>query len=701
MKAKIKLDPNAIKRFFIDHMEKMLFGLVVVCFLLLVYQAVARDTLKWGPEDLVRDADDAKKNVAATKASPPQYDSYTRIAADIRKPIAETDYTLKTVWEPLKFDENIPRGVPKLYSVTDLRCGAGDGAFAMAPPQQDEDEAVPMGPTRGQRWAVVTGLIQHRKQREAYDATFQEAAQWDPQRDYPDYVFYRVERAEVDPRSETAEPKWTTVRVRDMLALQELWMRSGGEVVDGAYLPPPRGSVAIAFPLGPLQDREWGPEVAHLPEIPVVEAGERGGGMPGRRSNRGGASAAARGQGAAKGAEGDAEAGEEPAKSDDAAKKAAAEKRKKTRKKSADEPDEPDAFEAAGGGSAGSPAGASRTARNRGSMATAGSMSGMMPGSMPGMMGGGPGGMGPGTRAGARTRRPADAEEEKVEEKELEYLLFRFFDFTVQPGKHYRYRVKLVLANPNHGMMSHYLEKDGMEKPQYLESEWSEPSPEVSVPLDSQALTVSAKASDGSASMMLVRFNMDDGACAREEVTVPRGQLLDYRQRPLSRAAAGRTPLGESETEEKKVDYLTNSLLLDVAGGARLPGKDRNLLEPGSVLLLDPEGALVVRSELDDLSEIELRKQPETGKGRFAGGGGGPLAGGEPPAPGGKGSKTGKGSGKKGGPKGGGSSGSAMPGMPGMTPGMMMPGMMPGAGTGVGDLDDGPKRSKSGRKRGG
>jgi hypothetical protein len=188
--------------------------------------------------------------------------------------------------------------------------------------------------------------------------------------------------------------------------------------------------------------------------------------------------------------------------------------------------------------------------------------------------------------------------------------------------------------------------------------------------------------------MMLVRFNMDDGLIASEEVTVPRGQLLDYRQRPLSDAAGG-------ETEDKKVDYLTNSLLLDVVGGARLPGKDRNLLEPGSVLLLDPEGALVVRSEIDDLSEIELRKQPEAGKGRLAGGGG-PMAGGEPPAAG-KGSKTGKGSGKKGGPKGGGSSASSMPGMP---PGMMMPGMMPG-GAGVGDLDDGPKRGKSGKKRGG
>jgi hypothetical protein len=692
MKAKLKLDPNAVKQFFIDHMEKMIFGLVMVFFAYLVYEAVSRQTLKWGPEDLARDAKAAQDNVAATKANPPQYTSYLDIAKKIRKPIAETDYTVKTVWDPLKFEENVLRGTPKLFPVADLRTSAGDGAFAMAAPQDEEESTAATGPTRGQRWVVVTGLIQHRKQKEAYDATFQEAAQWDRDRDYPDYVFYRVERAEIDPRAATAEPKWTTVPggVRGMLARQQYWTRVSPDVVDGAYLPPQRGSVAIAFPLGPLQDREWGPEVAHSPEIPALEAGERGRIMPGRRTT--GAGAPKGGEGEAKGAAGDADASEEAAKPDEATKKAPA---KKPRKKSADEPDEPDAFDAAGGASSGPAPGASRAARGRGPMA-GGPMAGAVPGGgMPGMMAGGgtpgmmAGGPAPGARAGARTRRAAEPDEENVEEKELDYLLFRFFDFTVEPGKHYRYRVKIVLANPNHGMLSHYLEKDGLEKPQYLEADWSEPSPEVAVPLDSQALTVSAKP-DGSAKMMLCRFNVDDGVIATKEMDVPRGQLLDYRQQA---PVAGGGRAATDGADEPKIDYLTNSVLLDVVGGGRLPGKDRSLLEPASVLLLDAEGALVVRNEIDDLTEIDRRKQAESGRASGKVAGLGPMAGGAASASDAKKPKTSKKDPKKAGKAG---AASGPPGMSGMTPGMM-PGMPGAAGGGVNDLDDGPKRGKKKR----
>jgi hypothetical protein len=699
MKLKVSLDPNALKQFFVDHVEKIAFGVVVVGFLFLVYQAIARDSLKWGPEELIQDAENAKKNVAATKPNPPKYASYLDISKEFRKPISANGYALETYWEPPKFAENLPRGVPKLYPITDLRCGAGNGAFAMAAPEQEQEASSSFTPSRGQRWAVITGLIQHRKQKDAYDATFVEATQWDPKRDYPDYVFYRVERAEVDPRAETAEPKWTTIRVRDMLALQDLWSRPGTEAVDAAYVPPPRGSVAIAFPLGPLMDRDWGPEVAHPPQIPLLEAfasGQRGawGGFA-----MGGASAATREPGAAK--QGEPEAGEEPGKAGDAAKKAAAEKPKTVRKRSADEPDEPDAFMPAAGGA---PTGGARAARTGGMLAAGGAMPGMMagavPGAMPGMMAGGSGPMASRGRAAPRAGTAAEGEVAKVEEREPEYLLFRFFDFTVEPGKHYRYRVKLVLSNPNYGMAPHYLEKDGMEKPQFLETEWSEPSPTVAVPLDSQALTVAAKP-DGSASMMLVRFNMEDGVATSEKFDVSRGQLLDFRNRTgIAVPTRGTGMGGDSDAREKKVDYLTNSLLLDVAGGGRLPGRDRNLLEPASVLLLDPEGALVVRNEIDDLSEVELRKQAETRPKGVVAGGAGAMPGLEPPPPGAKGPKP-KGEKKpKGGAKGSGMAGTGA--MPGMTPGMMPAGMMgPGAPGGVGDLDDGPKRGKSGKRRGG
>ena len=39
---------------------------------------------------------------------------------------------------------------------------------------------------------------------------------------------------------------------------------------------------------------------------------------------------------------------------------------------------------------------------------------------------------------------------QKPDTRLSKYLLFRYFDFTVTPGNSYRYRVRLVLRNPNY-----------------------------------------------------------------------------------------------------------------------------------------------------------------------------------------------------------------------------------------------------------
>jgi hypothetical protein len=47
------------------------------------------------------------------------------------------------------------------------------------------------------------------------------------------------------------------------------------------------------------------------------------------------------------------------------------------------------------------------------------------------------------------------------------------------------------------------------------------------------------------------------------------------------------------------VDYVTDVLVLDLRGGDRLAGKNR-LAWPGEMLLMDPDGNLQVRSDVDD-----------------------------------------------------------------------------------------------------
>ena len=64
----------------------------------------------------------------------------------------------------------------------------------------------------------------------------------------------------------------------------------------------------------------------------------------------------------------------------------------------------------------------------------------------------------------------------QLSEKDLEYRLFRFFDFTVEPGKHYRYRVSLLLWNPNWKVPPQYLARADLAKKWYVETEFSDPS---------------------------------------------------------------------------------------------------------------------------------------------------------------------------------------------------------------------------------
>src|SRR5207244_1634887 len=82
-------------------------------------------------------------------------------------------------------------------------------------------------------------------------------------------------------------------------------------------------------------------------------------------------------------------------------------------------------------------------------------------------------------------------------DRNVDYWLLRFFDFTVEPGKKYKYRVKLALADPNSEAMRDTLSpevvdrltkesqnsKDKKPAGARIVAQWSEPSPTVGIPL--------------------------------------------------------------------------------------------------------------------------------------------------------------------------------------------------------------------------
>lgn len=212
---------------------------------------------------------------------------------------------------------------------------------------------------------------------------------------------------------------------------------------------------------------------------------------------------------------------------------------------------------------------------------------------------------GTGATRHVRKNRQVAGSQEATEDPE--YLLLRYFDYDVEPGRQYRYRVRLVLANPNHAVPIHCLEDESTAANRYLETEWSEPTAIVQVAPDTQVLAGGARTWGAPATVMLTRFLQSTGVVVSEEFQVQRGQLLD-----LTRPSA--LP-SQKRSVAQTVDYASGMLLLDAHGGKRMPGRSR-VTEPASLLLVDPHGKLVVRNELDDLpdyrSHQRARQPPES-----------------------------------------------------------------------------------------
>ncbi len=780
MKLKLKLDPNSLKQGLLEHVEKVVFGVVVLCFLGFVYQAIGRGRgVDFNPTELANEASKAEKHVKEFEPQSPAIRDFGKDADGIHKPVGTKWLDHKVLWRPPLFEIVKPRGMPKLFPLAKLRAAGGHGGFAMVQGMEAGMDAG-MQTVKGQRWVVITGVFDYRKQVEAYQTAFQDAYPRDPTRDFPVYTYFRVQRAEVDPRDEGSQPKWESVNVIEMVNLTYNWgpTGQGQELVDERYFPPP-AKVPFVFSLGPLVNRPWGPEVGH-PDIPFHVFGVEGTGAYGDLGARDRQAKEGKDKGeSAEGTKGDEKTG-------------AADKEKKTQRPrrparpvQADEPDDPDAPATMGmEGSADMPGGYGGMVPRTGMSGSSGPpmmggmsgsmrppMMGGMSGSMrPPMMGGmsGPmrppmmGGMsgpmrppmtgampsggspdGPGFSGMGRMPGGAgDLHGEMEQEQVPEYLLFRFFDFNVEPGKHYQYRVNLLVFNPNYGIEARFLQQEDLGKKAHLEVGWSLQSPAATVPMDSRVVLAPAKANDRAANLLLVHLDMEDGSTAFEEFPAIRGQLLNFANRPFTPANTGMSPYGvpmamtmvgsrdgvtdltgAREEESKNIDYLTNAIVLDLAGGTPLPGKDRELLEPRNVLLVDAEGNLAVRNELDDLAEFRVLKPPEgeTLRGTMVGGGntdilmptGSPDDSGKLPktgrtkAKGPAGMYPGMPANYPGMPKGAGKAGAAKGPVgssmsPMMSPmmgpkgpvGSQMGPMMPG----MGDLDDGGKRG--GRRRG-
>jgi hypothetical protein len=239
---------------------------------------------------------------------------------------------------------------------------------------------------------------------------------------------------------------------------------------------------------------------------------------------------------------------------------------------------------------------------------------------IPGRGEGGPGegsfrgGGGAGQMAGRHTTLP----------KSVDFYLLRFFDFSVEPGKRYRYRVKLVLSDPNNSLPQGVLSQEVQErqakeaatartqkteKPWFrIVDKWSDPSPIVGIPmagnvrLASVRVPAAEKVNDEPIATMLVEAFDVDATGSPIQTAVERDLRRGYVANMVQDAEYLIDPTLIDTFPSFK--FMTGMTLLDVDGGSKIPqGKDYTV--PARALVMGPAGELYIRSELNDKTDIQ------------------------------------------------------------------------------------------------
>jgi hypothetical protein len=242
--------------------------------------------------------------------------------------------------------------------------------------------------------------------------------------------------------------------------------------------------------------------------------------------------------------------------------------------------------------------------------------------------------------------------------KGVDYILLRFVDFTVEPGKRYKYRVMLVLTDPNANpalpenvFASEVLDRRAKEKAANNKKsldirkveKWSDPSPTVGIPLSGDVRLVDVKPftperiNDEPVAKMLVQsFDIDEKGNA-----IQAANEKDLRRGSVANMVEDAEYLGDGPWIDTRPSFkfITGMAVLDMDGGNKLA---KDYTSPGRVLVMGPAGEFYIRNETDDKQDVVYHKllfakEARGANGEILGPGGAPPRGGRPGGPGGPG----------------------------------------------------------------
>jgi hypothetical protein len=183
--------------------------------------------------------------------------------------------------------------------------------------------------------------------------------------------------------------------------------------------------------------------------------------------------------------------------------------------------------------------------------------------------------------------RPTDA---GTAPDQLAYRMFRFIDTGVQPGKSYRYRVRLSLWNPNYNVPAQHLAEAALAKEAKLASTPSNETTSVTVPGPVNVLVRTLPKADmrrfkpGMAEVLVLGPDDRTGNYALRSVITDLGGFVNV-DRKLNKT-------GDQRTRGEEI--FTNAMLLDIAG--RQENRE-DLKTPRNAAPPEPLELLVMRDD--------------------------------------------------------------------------------------------------------
>jgi hypothetical protein len=184
-----------------------------------------------------------------------------------------------------------------------------------------------------------------------------------------------------------------------------------------------------------------------------------------------------------------------------------------------------------------------------------------------------------------------------------ELLLFRYIDFAVEPGKTYRYRVRLVLNNPNYGR----LPSEANGQPLVVEgetrtTEWSNPTKPVTIERDVYYFVKDIDTKRGKARVSVYQWDTKLGTTVNADLDLYPGQHV------AGAVKARVIDPAKNTDEEKAYTFKSSDVFVDTHADMAL---DRTLhkdlkIPPSSTNEVQlPEELLVVDSNTGELAVID------------------------------------------------------------------------------------------------